>query len=116
MQGKGWPLPRENEGTTNWLKVGVRRQSGMFLFIMSTAWWAYSIETEEEWNRFDEVVEDVEWVIGQVTCSLKQFPRPIQPTQPISSKKSKSSASYMVRKTGKRQPKLTRKLLEAAEA
>jgi hypothetical protein len=118
-QGVGWPLPREHEGTTNWVKVGVRGQSGFFLVVMSTAWWAYSIKTEEEWSQFDEAVEDVEWVIGQVTCSLKASLGPIQPTRPATSDKSqkpKSTASWMVRDSGKRQPKASRRLLESGAA
>jgi hypothetical protein len=115
-RSKGWPLPREDEGTTNWVKVGIRGQNGLFLVVMSTTWWAYSIKSEEEWREFDEAVEDVEWVIGQVAHSLKALQGLIPPTQPAPSKKPKPSASWMVRDTAKRQPKPSRRLLEAGGA
>jgi hypothetical protein len=115
---KGWPLPRDNDGTTNWIKVGVRGQNGLFLVVMSTAWWAYSIRSEKEWAGFDEAVDDVEWVIGQVISSLKALRKstpPIQPAPPKKSQKPNSGVRWMDRDANKRQPKLSRKLLDAHE-
>ena len=118
-RGKGWPLPRVNEGTTNWAKMGTRGQSGLFLVVFSTVLWVYSIQSEEEWVEFDKAVDDVEWVINQVMESLKALqastpPVPLaQPAPGKDAEKSKPEVTWMVRATGKRQPKPSRKLLEA---
>ena len=114
-QEQGWPLPRDNNDTASWFKVGGRGQNGLFLAVLSTAWWAYSIKTEEEWVKFDEAVDDIDWVIACVVGYLKVFlaTKPSErPPAPKKTLKPKPSASYMTRETGKRQPKLTHKLLE----
>ena len=116
-RGKGWPLPRVNEGTTKWVKIGARGQNGLFLVVVSTALWAYSIQSEEEWVEFDKAVDDVEWVIGQVTESLKALQESTPPALPAQSAPSENPqkskpVSWMVRATGKRQPKPSRKLRE----
>jgi hypothetical protein len=113
----GWPLPRDNESTSNWVKIGSRGQNGLFLVILSTALWAYSIRSEEEWVLFDEAVNDVKWVIDQVIISLKalQAPPPIARLETSRDPEGvKSNVTWMVRDTSKRQPKLSRKLLESA--
>src|ERR1700743_188298 len=118
-RGKGWPLPRENEGTTNWVRVGARGQNGLFLVVLSTAWWAYSVRSEKEWAEFDEAGEDVGWVIGQVIGSVKalQASRPdLRPAPSKTPQQPASSVAWMARETGKRQPKVSRKLLEASGA
>ena len=115
-KGKGWPLPRDHDDATNWVKIGACGQSGLFIVIVSTAWWAYSIKSEEEWVKFDEAVDDVKWVIEQVTGSLTELGASRPPTRVVAPKKSQkpnSSATWMTRETGKRQPKPSRKLLEA---
>lgn len=115
---KGWPLPRDNENATNWVKFGARGQSGLFLVVISTTWWAYSIRSKEEWVEFDKAVEDLEWVINQVTDSLKALQASQPPAPPVQiatrddPQKSKQGVAWMTRAAGKRQPKLTRKLLE----
>ena len=119
---KAWPLPRDNEGTTNWMKIGARGRSGLLLVVLSTAWWAFSIKSNEEWVIFDEAVDDVEWVIGQVTDSSKALeastpapakPAPAKPAPSKKSQKPKSNVGWLVRPAGKRQPKPSRKLLES---
>jgi hypothetical protein len=115
----GWPLPRDNEGASNWVKVGCRGQNGLFLIVLSTAWWAYSIRSEEEWVLFDEAANDVNWVISQVISSLKALKVPpctAQLDTPGDPKEAAPNVSWMVRQTGKRQPKLSRKLQESAGA
>jgi hypothetical protein len=112
---KGWPLPRDSEGTTNWVKIGARGQNGLFLVVVSTAWWAFSIRSEEEWVEFDKAVDDIKWVIDQVTESYKvlQASKPPAPPAPAPSQKPQPEVPWMARATGKRQPKPSRKLLEA---
>ena len=116
---KEWPLPRDNEGTTNWVRVGACGQNGLFLVVLSTAWWAYSVRSEKEWAEFDEAVEDVAWVIGQVIGSVKALQASQPDLQPAPSKTPQqpaSSIAWMARETGKCQPKVSRKLLEALGA
>ncbi|KAF9781857.1 hypothetical protein BJ322DRAFT_1010522 [Thelephora terrestris] len=118
-RGKGWPLPRDNEGTTNWVKIGARGQNGLFLVVVSTTWWAFSIRSEEEWVEFDKAVDDIRWVIDQVMESHKALqasepPAPLaQPAPSQNPQKSKPEVTWMARATGKRQPKPSRKLLES---
>ena len=89
---------------------------------MSTALWACSIRSEKEWAEFDEAVADVEWVINQVIDSLQvlQASTPLPPAkEPAPSKasqKPKSNITWLARPSGKRQPKPSRKLLEAMES
>lgn len=118
-RNKGWPLPRETEETTNWFKLGTRGQSGLFLVVMSTAWWAHSVQSEEDEAKLNEAVDDIDWVIHQVIGSLQSFKAPTPPKQPDSSKNpqnSKAGAPWMTRDSEKRQPRPSRKLLEGAAA
>lgn len=113
-RGQGWPLPRSERETTNWFKIGARGQNRLFLVVISTAFWAHSIRSEEQWTMFDEAVDDVNWVIGQITASLKTPARSLpEPTPPAPAQKSQPTVPWMNRPLGKRQPKLSRKLLEA---
>ena len=114
-QNNGWPLPRDNTGTTDWVKVGARGQSGLFLVIMSTTWWASSIESEEDWVLFDAAVDDVRWFIDQVSDHLKGLPAPA-PHPPPENPQKADGANWMSRAGGKRKPKPSRRLLEAGGA
>jgi len=113
-QDKGWPLPRDNASTTNWVKVGARGQSGLFLVIMSTTWWAASIKSEKDRAEFDEAVDDVRWVIDQIIDSLKALPASAPSAPEESSRKRPSSPDigWMARADGKRKPRPSRRLLE----
>jgi len=115
----GWPLPRDNAGSTDWVKLGARGQNGLFLVVMSTTWWAFSVQSEKEWAEFNKAVDDIQWVIDQVTDSLKALPAPAPPAPAPSktSQKPKTSlgTALITRGEGKRQPKPTRRLLEAEQ-
>ena len=74
-----WLLPRDNAITTNWGKVGAHGQSGLFLIIMLTTWWAQSIESESNWAQFDKAVDDVQWVVDQIIDLLKAILAPLAP-------------------------------------
>jgi len=116
-QKNGWPLPRDGENLANWgIKAGARGQNGLFLVIISTAWWASSIQSENDWAEFDEAVEDIQWVIGRAIDCLEVLPPPAPPA-PTRSKAPQESvpvpgATWMTRASGKRQPKPSRRLLE----
>ena len=105
--GAGVAAPRSEVETTNWFKIGARGQNRLFLIVISTALWAHSIRSEEEWTIFDEAVDDVNWVIGQITDSLKAPAGPAlesmppAPTPPAPAKKSPPSVSWMNCSTGK---------------
>ena len=116
-QKQGWPLPRDDPSVGKWgLKAGARGQNGLFLVIVSTAWWASSIQSEADWVAFDEAVDDVRWVIDQVISALNALPAPAPPppyTQSDTSKEQLPGATWMARTSGKRQPKPSRRLLES---
>jgi len=111
---KGWPLPRDTDSanTTDWGKVGARGQSGMFLVVMSTTWWASSIDSEEEQALFDEAMDDIHWVINQVVGRFNTIQTPIPPPKP-SNKTPPLQANWMTRADGKRQSRPSRRMLEA---
>ena len=114
-QNKGWPLPRDILSTTNWgIKAGARGQNGIFLIVMSTAWWASSIKSEKDWARFDQTVEDVWWVIDQAIDSLEVLPAPAPPASPNTTQEPPPilGAKWMSCADGKRQAKPSRRLLE----
>ena len=114
-QNSGWPLPRIGPSAANWsIKFGARGQNGLFLIVMSTAWWASSVQSEEDRVKFDEAVEDVRWVIDQAIESHKALPAPVPPQHSDTPQESVPApgASWMSRADGKRQPKPSRRLLE----
>ena len=115
-QGKGWPLPKDNQTATNWCKFAYRGQNGLFLVVMSTTWWASSIQSAKDWAGFDEAVEDIQWVLDQVISSLEAIPAPTPNTNRATSREPMPipGATWMTREGGKRQPKPSRRLLEAA--
>ena len=118
-QNKGWPLPRDDSSGGNWsLKTGARGQNGLFLVVISTTWWASSIQSEADWISFDEAVDDIRWVIDQVITTLSALPAPTPPAPRTRANASQESApapgaTWMARSSGKRQPKPSRRLLEA---
>jgi len=112
-QNKGWPLPRD--GSATWgAKSWARGHNGLFLVVMSTAWWASSIQSAKDWVEFDEAVEDVQWVLDQLITSFETLPAPAPPTRsdipkvPVPAQ----GATWMARESGKCQPKPSRRLLE----
>jgi len=117
-QDKGWPLPRDGPSVANWgIKAGARGQNGLFLVVISTAWWASSIRSEKDWAEFDEAVEDIQWVINQATNSLELLPAHTLPPPLTRSNTPQESAptpaaAWMTRADGKRQPKPSRRMLE----
>ena len=110
-QKNEWPLSRECPSTVNWAKVGARGQSGLFLVIMSTTWWAASIECEDDWVEFDAAVDDVKWLIDRITEALparmpSETPDTPDTPEPV------ELPNYLVRGAGKRKTKPTAWILE----
>ena len=114
-QGKGWPLPTNDpDGTDLSIKAISRGQNGLFLVVVSTAWWASSIRSTKDWDEFDEVVKDVQWVIDQGAKLLKAISVPVSPvcSDPPQDPAPAPGATWMAREDGKRRPKPSRRLLE----
>ena len=114
-QNGGWPLPRDDQNATNWCKVGGRGRNGLFLVVMSTTWWASSVQSAKDWVEFDEAVEDIQWVIDQVVTSVEALPSAMPPMRSVTPQElvPAQGATWMVREGGKRQSKPSRRLLEA---
>jgi len=118
-QRSGWPLPRDVENIANWgIKAGARGQNGLFLVVISNVWRASSIQSEDDWAKFNEAVEDIQWVISQVIDLLKALPAPMPLAPPTHSNAPQKSipvpgATWMNRANGKRQPKPSLRLMEA---
>ena len=110
-QGDGWPLSREYPSTVNWAKVGAHGQSGLFLVIMSTTWWAASIKSEDDWAEFDAAVDNVKWVVDRITEALPAHTPSETPNTPNSPKPA-ALPNYLVRGAGKHQMKPTAWILE----
>jgi len=115
-QSEGWPLPREEQGAAKWgIKAGARGHNGIFLVIMSTTWWASSIKSAEDWAKFDEAMEDIQWVVDRMAAASQEAlpvpPPPVPPT-PSQEPMPAQGAPWMAREGGKRQPKPSRRMLE----
>lgn len=88
----------------------------MFLVVMSTTWWASSLELAADKSVFNEAMDDIKWVIDQI-----MEPPPISITPGVIAQEPSSPSGtqhvatpaipWFVRTEGKRRPKPTRKLL-----
>ena len=58
-----WPYPRDDAKAKDWARLDVSGPHGLFAFIMSTAWWATSADSDLHREAFGAVVEDIHWVI-----------------------------------------------------
>jgi hypothetical protein len=114
-RGTGWPFSREEPTKADWGKLIARGQNGMFIVVMSTTWWASSLESSSDRDAFNEAVDDIRWVVEQISKLLSApgtFNAPPRPT--VAQKKPVSTANWLVRPVGKRQPKPSQKLLLGA--
>ena len=89
----------------------------MFIVVMSTTWWASSLKPTDDRHPFEEAVDDIRWVIKQILKSLPASgtANTTHDTPPPADaqKSMPAAAKWSVRPGGKRQPKLTHKLLES---
>ena len=106
--GDGWPFSREKVTEADWGKLTSWGQNGMFLVALSTAWWATSVKSVDEWKLFNEAVDNIRWV---TECVLSLSSGPSTPNQPPMlpqvAKKCLPIASASVHPEGKHQPKPT---------
>ena len=119
---KGWPLPRDDSSAAAHNLNVARGQNGLFLVIISTALWASSIKSERDCVEFNEVVDDIQWVINKTIDSLKVLPAPAPPA-PVPAPSDTSlkpgpalGTIWMSRGEGKRRPKPSHRLLEGGGA
>ena len=87
----------------------------MFLVVMSTTWWAASLKSAEDKRLFNEVMDDIRWVIEEmlVPSPVPNNPDASQnPTPPLGTRKPISAATWQARADGKRESRPSRKLLE----
>ena len=115
-QGRGWPLPRDHPEEAHWLNLGVHGRSGLFLVIISTAFWATSIQSVDDWVEFDRAVDDIAWVINQILGAVEKLlpiAQPMPPNTPPDASQEQAPSKggeWMIRETGKRTVKPSRKM------
>lgn len=64
-QNQEWPLPKERVEDVSWGKLAARGKNGLFLVIMTTAWWATALRSDDQRHLFEAAVDDIHWVIEQ---------------------------------------------------
>ena len=100
----GWPFSKE-ETDVGWGKLKARGQNGIFIVVMSTTWWASSIESPEDRRAFEEAVDDLRWVLEQLLRLHSTSNAPDPPPPPAGPEILPSNAPWLVRPPGKRQSK-----------
>ena len=101
-QNKGWPLPRD--GSATWgAKSWAHGHNGLFLVVMSTAWWASSIQSAKDWVEFESLMKLWKMFSGCLT-NLSPHSKPFQhqhhPHAPISPRypyRPKAQPGWLVR-------------------
>lgn len=78
---------------------------------MSTAWWASAVRSEDDWAKFDEAVDDIQWVISQVAGSSAGPPALAQLAPPKTPQEPEPSKGRGARSEGKRQTKMPTRYL-----
>ena len=114
-RGKRWPLPKEQVENATWGKLSARGKHGLFLVVMSTTWWATSIQSADQRHLFNIAVDDIQWVIDQ---QLQRLPAPDAPaiemdTSTTPEPDSSTVPSWLQRESSKRPSRPSRRLLES---
>lgn len=104
-----WPFPKGNESGGSWESFPARGQNGIFLAIMATCWWAQAVGSAKDFALFEEAVDDIHWVIQQLTPTHSP-PSASNEPQPLSST---PWAHTFSRGVGKRKVKPSRRALDA---
>lgn len=58
-----WPYSRDDAGGRDWARLNVTGPSGLFSVVVSTSWWAASVNSESHRREFNSAVEDLRWVV-----------------------------------------------------
>ena len=64
---QAWPFPRMDFTTADWLPVAHAGPTGLLLVVVSLAWWGHHVQGEGQMEEFLLAVDDVLWVLTQIT-------------------------------------------------
>lgn len=67
-----WPHPRDDAEGGDWSRLNVTGPHGLFAIILSTAWWAASMDSDSDHALFNAAIEDLHWVLEKLVCSSSQ--------------------------------------------
>jgi len=98
-----WPYPRDDAEDRDWTRLNVTGPHGLFAIIVSTSWWAASMDSEFDRTLFNAAIEDLHWVLERLICSHSQ-PRAARLESDLA-----SDAGQVERAPGKRKVKPTAK-------
>ena len=79
-----WPFPMDDENNESWDDFPARGQNGIFLVIMAISWWARAVESTKDFMQFEEVVDNIHWVIRQLTHAHSSSSASDKPRPPVS--------------------------------
>ena len=97
-----WPFSQDLEGIGDWERFLHGGKDGLFLVIISIAWWIHATGDSED-PVLDSVIADVSWVVKHLIFTLSSpssLPLPLSPTSPLSS--SSPSTPCLPRKQAKK--------------
>lgn len=109
---ESWPFPKSVENIGGWEDFPARGPNGIFLAVMATCWWAQAMTSAEDFMLFEEVVDDVHWVIQQLIHSHSSQAVPDKPQPPLPTSWTRTFA----RSDGKRQVKPSQRVRDTLES
>ena len=66
---QGWPFAKGDTVSKDWGHLLEGGKDGMFLVVVSLAWWISAQDSSEE-SELDNAIEDVAWVLGNLNFRL----------------------------------------------
>lgn len=103
-----WPYPRDDAKDKDWARLNVTGMNGLFAIVMSTSWWAASVELDSHRAAFDSAVEDLHWVIENLNYFNSQAL--VAKTGPVDATAGDHFPGHGERDPGKRKIKPTPKV------
>lgn len=100
-----------SEGNGSWEDFPAHGQNGIFLVVMATCWWARAMESAEDFALFEEAVDDILWVIQELTRTHSSPPASDEPQPPAS----ESWTRTFSRDNGKRAVKPSQRVRDTIE-
>jgi hypothetical protein len=61
-----WPYPHEDADGKDWARLNITGPSGLFAIVVSTSWWAASVESDSQGEVFSAAVKDLHWAINSL--------------------------------------------------
>jgi hypothetical protein len=65
-----WPFVQEDSTGRDWGKFVGCGKDGIFLIVVSLAWWVYASEGPSQGSKLDDAITDVAWVLGNLVSLL----------------------------------------------